>query len=143
MRHWPPLRLGTILLAVLLFSAAMPGIGAISLRVYENSLVRQTEAELVAQSAALAATAGALWPGARRRRDRGAGCDVRPAARPNRANVWKKRPNAKRSRRLDWKSGRCRSLAFSPGRNCFTNIRMGMKFIMLQSCICAVTGAAK
>jgi signal transduction histidine kinase len=63
-RHWPALRLRTILFAVLLFAAAMPGISAISLRVYENSLVRQTEAELIAQGAALAAVAQAFWPGA-------------------------------------------------------------------------------
>ena len=46
-RHWPRLRLRTILFAVLFFTAAMPGIGAISLRVYENTLVRQTEARVV------------------------------------------------------------------------------------------------
>ncbi|MET0272774.1 MAG: HAMP domain-containing sensor histidine kinase [Phenylobacterium sp.] len=63
-RHWPALRLRTILFGVLLFAAAMPGIGAISLRVYENTLVRQTEAELVAQGAALAALASTTWPGA-------------------------------------------------------------------------------
>jgi hypothetical protein len=62
-RHWPALRLRTILLAVLLFAAAMPGIGAVWLRVYENTLVRQTEAELTAQGAALAAVAQTLWPG--------------------------------------------------------------------------------
>jgi two-component system sensor histidine kinase ChvG len=62
-RHWPALRLQTILLLVLLFVAAMPGFSAIFLRVYENTLVRQTEAELVAQGAALAAAAGARWPG--------------------------------------------------------------------------------
>jgi signal transduction histidine kinase len=62
-RHWPALRLRAILFAVLLFAAAMPGIGAISLRVYENTLVRQTEAELVAQGAALAAVAASEWPG--------------------------------------------------------------------------------
>jgi signal transduction histidine kinase len=61
-RFWPALRLRTILLGVLLFSAAMPGIGAVFLRVYENTLVRQTEAELITQSAALAATAQNLWP---------------------------------------------------------------------------------
>ena len=61
-RHWPALRLRTILLTVLIFAAAMPGIGAVFLRVYENTLVRQTEAELITQSAALAATAEALWP---------------------------------------------------------------------------------
>jgi two-component system sensor histidine kinase ChvG len=64
-RVWPALRLRTILLAVLLFAAAMPGVSAIFLRVYENTLVRQTEAELVAQGAALAATGQALWPGVR------------------------------------------------------------------------------
>ena len=61
---WPALRLRTILFGVLLFAAAMPAIGAISLRVYENTLVRQTEAELVAQGAAIAAMAGVGWPGA-------------------------------------------------------------------------------
>jgi signal transduction histidine kinase len=63
-RHWPAMRLRTILFAVLLFTAAMPGIGAIWLRVYENTLVRQTEAELVAQGAAIAAAASLQWPGA-------------------------------------------------------------------------------
>jgi two-component system, OmpR family, sensor histidine kinase ChvG len=63
-RHWPALRLRTILLTVLLFAAAMPAVGTVFLRVYENVLVRQTEAELVAQGAALAATAEAFWPGA-------------------------------------------------------------------------------
>ena len=63
-RHWPALRLRTILFSVLLITAALPGVGAIGLRVYENTLVRQTEAELVAQGAALAATASVLWPNA-------------------------------------------------------------------------------
>jgi two-component system sensor histidine kinase ChvG len=62
---WPPLRLRWILFAVLLFAAAMPGLAALYLRVYENTLVRQTEAELVAQGAALAALAAIEWPGAR------------------------------------------------------------------------------
>jgi len=63
-RRWPPLRLRTILFATLFFVAALPGVGAVFLRVYENTLVRQTEAELVAQGSALAASAQALWPGA-------------------------------------------------------------------------------
>ncbi|MDZ4374930.1 MAG: sensor histidine kinase, partial [Phenylobacterium sp.] len=62
--RWPLLRLRTILFAVLIFAAAMPAIGAIALRVYENTLVRQTEAELVAQGAALTALAELTWPGA-------------------------------------------------------------------------------
>lgn len=63
-RYWPALRLRTIVFSVLLFAAAMPGVSALFLRVYENTLVRQTEAELVAQGAALAAAASASWPGA-------------------------------------------------------------------------------
>ncbi|MBX3483548.1 MAG: HAMP domain-containing histidine kinase [Phenylobacterium sp.] len=42
----------------------MPGFAALYLRVYENTVVRQTEAELVAQGAALAAVAAIEWPGA-------------------------------------------------------------------------------
>ena len=61
-RHWPALRLRTILFSVLLIVAALPGVSAVFLRVYENTLVRQTEAELIAQGAALTATAQALWP---------------------------------------------------------------------------------
>jgi two-component system, OmpR family, sensor histidine kinase ChvG len=63
-RYWPALRLRNILLGVLFFVAAMPVLSAILLRVYENTLVRQTEAELVAQGAALASAAAAHWPGA-------------------------------------------------------------------------------
>ena len=64
-RHWPRLRLRTLLLVTFVFVAALPGVGALFLRVYENTLVRQTEAELIAQSAALSAAVGAAWPGAR------------------------------------------------------------------------------
>ena len=60
--RWPQLRLRTILFATLFLVAALPGVGAVFLRVYENALVRQTEAELVAQGTALAAAAAALWP---------------------------------------------------------------------------------
>lgn len=58
------MRLRAILFVALFFVAALPGLSAIFLRVYENTLVRQTEAELVAQGAALAAMAEATWPGA-------------------------------------------------------------------------------
>ncbi|HSF13598.1 MAG TPA: HAMP domain-containing sensor histidine kinase, partial [Erythrobacter sp.] len=61
--RWPRLRLRTIVFATLFTVAALPGIAAMFLRVYENTLVRQTEAELVAQGAALAAVAEAQWPG--------------------------------------------------------------------------------
>jgi len=63
-RHWPVLRFRTVIFGTLLFVAALPGIGAVFLRVYENALVRRTEAELVAQGAALAGSAAILWPGA-------------------------------------------------------------------------------
>ncbi|MEQ1497516.1 MAG: HAMP domain-containing sensor histidine kinase [Novosphingobium sp.] len=56
-------RLRWLLLAVLLFAAALPGVAALSLRVYENALVRRTEAEVSAQAAAIAAAAALVWPG--------------------------------------------------------------------------------
>ncbi len=62
--RWPRLRLRTIVFATLFFVAALPGVAAMFLRVYENTLVRQTEAELVAQGAALSAAAATQWPGA-------------------------------------------------------------------------------
>ncbi len=61
-KYWPRLGLRAILLIVLVAVAAMPVAGAVLLRVYENTLVRQTEVELVSQGAALAAAASALWP---------------------------------------------------------------------------------
>jgi signal transduction histidine kinase len=61
-RHWPALRLRTILFLSLLFVAALPGVGAVFLRVYENTLVQQTEAELIAEAAVLAAAYRAEWP---------------------------------------------------------------------------------
>lgn len=64
--RWPRLRLRTIVFATLFAVAALPGLAAMFLRVYENTLVRQTEAELVAQGAALAAVAAVQWPGAGR-----------------------------------------------------------------------------
>ena len=62
-RLWPVIRLRWLLFGTLLFVAALPGIAALSLRVYENALVRRTEAELIAQASALAASAALLWPG--------------------------------------------------------------------------------
>lgn len=61
-RHWPALRLRTLLFVTLLFVAALPGVGAVFLRVYENTLVQQTEAELIAQGAVLAGAYRAAWP---------------------------------------------------------------------------------
>jgi signal transduction histidine kinase len=62
-RFWPRLRLRTILFATLLFVAALPGFGAVFLRVYENTLVQQTEAELIAQGAVLASAYRSFWTG--------------------------------------------------------------------------------
>ena len=60
-RYWPSLRLRTILFATLLLVAALPGFGAVFLRVYENTLVQQTEAELIAQGAVLASAYRSFW----------------------------------------------------------------------------------
>ncbi|HEX8535304.1 MAG TPA: HAMP domain-containing sensor histidine kinase [Allosphingosinicella sp.] len=60
-RYWPALPLRSILFLTLLFVAALPGVGAVSLRVYENTLVQQTEAELIAQAAALSGAYRAAW----------------------------------------------------------------------------------
>jgi two-component system, OmpR family, sensor histidine kinase ChvG len=57
-RHWPRVRLRTLLFGIFVFVAGLPGLSAVFLRVYENTLVRQTEGELIAQGAALAASAG-------------------------------------------------------------------------------------
>ncbi|MES2442314.1 MAG: HAMP domain-containing sensor histidine kinase [Pseudomonadota bacterium] len=60
-RYWPSLSLRTILFGTLLFVAALPGFGAVFLRVYENTLVQQTESELIAQSAVLASAYRVAW----------------------------------------------------------------------------------
>ena len=62
-RHWPRLGLRAILLSTFILVATLPGFGALFLRIYENTLVRQTESELIAESAALAAATAADWPG--------------------------------------------------------------------------------
>jgi two-component system sensor histidine kinase ChvG len=91
-RHWPALRLRTILFLTFLFIAALPGIGAVFLRVYENVLVQQTEAELIAQGAVLAGAYRAAW-GAR---DVQAGFDPqRPTIDLSEMAVLDERPSAK------------------------------------------------
>ncbi|WP_201837330.1 ATP-binding protein [Microvirga zambiensis] len=54
---WRP-TLGMIVFAVLVMVLALPLVSLFFFRLYENELVRQTEAELIAQSAALAAIFG-------------------------------------------------------------------------------------
>jgi signal transduction histidine kinase len=66
-RYWPSLSLRTILFGTFLFVAALPGVGAVFLRVYENTLVQQTEAELIAQSAVLASAYRVAWGAPSRR----------------------------------------------------------------------------
>lgn len=66
-RHWPALHLRTILFATLFIVAGLPGLSAIFLRVYENALVRQTEAELMAQGAVAVALIEESWPGGSKR----------------------------------------------------------------------------
>ncbi len=65
-QHWPKLRLRTLLFGIFVFVAGLPGLGAVFLRVYENTLVRQTESELIAQGAAIAAAAGGRFSDARK-----------------------------------------------------------------------------
>jgi signal transduction histidine kinase len=65
--RWPTLRLRTLLFGTLFLVASLPGFGAVFLRVYENALVRQTEAELVAQGAVMAALVEESWPGGAQR----------------------------------------------------------------------------
>jgi signal transduction histidine kinase len=52
------MRLRTVLFGVLLFTAVIPVAGFIFLRLYENTLVRQTESELIMQGAVMAAVHG-------------------------------------------------------------------------------------
>jgi signal transduction histidine kinase len=51
---WRP-RLATVVVAILIVVMALPLVGLFFFRLYENQLIRQTEAELIAQGAALAA----------------------------------------------------------------------------------------
>jgi signal transduction histidine kinase len=62
-RHWPQLRIRSILFGTLLFVAALPGVAALFLRVYENTIVQQTEAELIAQGAVIASAYKVAWRG--------------------------------------------------------------------------------
>jgi two-component system sensor histidine kinase ChvG len=59
--HWPALSLHAILFGTLLFVAALPGVAALFLRIYENTIVQQTESELISQSVVLAAAYKAAW----------------------------------------------------------------------------------
>ena len=51
---WRP-RIGLVVLAILLTVMALPLVGLFFFRIYENQLVRQTEAELIGQGAAIVA----------------------------------------------------------------------------------------
>lgn len=53
-RKWRP-RLATVVVAILILVMALPLVGLFFFRLYENQLIRQTEAELIAQGAAIAA----------------------------------------------------------------------------------------
>lgn len=53
-QKWRP-RLATVVVAILIMVMALPLVGLFFFRLYENQLIRQTEAELIAQGAALAA----------------------------------------------------------------------------------------
>ena len=51
---WRP-RIRFVVLAILLTVMALPLVGLFFFRIYENQLIRQTEAELIGQGAAIAA----------------------------------------------------------------------------------------
>ncbi|MET3524735.1 ATP-binding protein [Mesorhizobium abyssinicae] len=53
-KKWRP-RLATVVVAILIVVMALPLVGLFFFRLYENQLIRQTEAELIAQGAVLAA----------------------------------------------------------------------------------------
>ena len=53
-QKWRP-RLRTVVVAILIVVMALPLVGLFFFRLYENQLIRQTEAELIAQGAVLAA----------------------------------------------------------------------------------------
>ncbi len=102
-RFWPVLRLRTILFGVMLFVATLPGLSAIFLRVYENALVRRTEAELIAQSAAIAAAAAIVWPVSPSSAD--AASATNSAAAPERPKSRYQGPNASPSYPTDLVNG--------------------------------------
>ncbi len=108
-RYWPTLRLRTIIFGTLMFVAALPGVGALYLRVYENALVRQTEAEVRALGVALAGEAALEWsqrasaprhPNSKARAHRIAAIDVQsipilPNAAPLSSAIISGEPNAR------------------------------------------------
>jgi signal transduction histidine kinase len=53
-RKWRP-RLATVVVAILMLVMALPLVGLFFFRLYENQLIRQTEAELIAQGAVISA----------------------------------------------------------------------------------------
>ncbi|WP_260597388.1 sensor histidine kinase [Sphingomonas endolithica] len=93
-RHWPALSLRTILFSTLLFVAALPGVAALSLRVYENTLVQQTEAELIAQGAVLASAYRIAW-GSSPGNGRSTGVDT-PQIDLRTNTIWPRQPDAVR-----------------------------------------------
>ncbi|MCY1670060.1 HAMP domain-containing sensor histidine kinase [Novosphingobium sp. SL115] len=87
-RFWPVMRLRWIFFGTLLFVAALPGFAALGLRVYENALVRRTEAEVSAQAASIAAMAALLWPDA----PSGIAPPEAPSARPDSGERYEEAP---------------------------------------------------
>ncbi len=86
---WRP-RIGLVVLAILLTVMALPLVGLFFFRIYENQLVRQTEAELIGQGAAIAAIY------AREVRDAGAA-----ARKARRRGCRRTRPQRQQRRRAD------------------------------------------
>ncbi len=78
---WRP-SLGLIVFAVLAFVMVLPLVGLFFFRLYDNQLIRQTQAELIAQSQVLSAVF-AREVEARRARGIALGLEIPPEARPD------------------------------------------------------------
>jgi len=128
-RHWPRLRLRTILLMTFIFVAALPGVGAVFLRVYENTLVRQTEAELIAQSMVLSSAYKSFWaPDGQVRLSKEPLKAERPTIDLSRNDVLGEQPAAAPSGPVDPRAaavaGRLRPIASDSARAALTAIRI-------------------
>lgn len=80
-RKWRP-SLGQIVFSVLALVATLPLVGLFFFRIYDNQLIRQTQAELIAQSSVLAAVY-AEEVAARRATGLTLGAEIPPALRPD------------------------------------------------------------
>jgi len=84
----PRLSIGTMLLLLNLAALVLPVSGIWLLRVYESALIRQTESELLAQGAIVAAVYRAAWHDAGGRAEAGSPIDPRWTRQPGFDQPW-------------------------------------------------------